>query len=219
MAPKKKKQLKKGKRKVPRSLRVKKQKNLPKTLQQPYRVTYDPIEGEPLPEEVENQKEELHDLLLVNPKEAILLLKPLKEKYSDVPLLYNWLSAAFSANGQEEVAESIAKENYEKNPYYLFAKLNYAEFCLKRGEFDEVSRIMEGKFDLKLLYPERDTFHITEAVGFMSIAGKYFIAKEMIESAQICYQALMEIAPDHPSTNQLMLLLAPSALKALALMK
>jgi tetratricopeptide (TPR) repeat protein len=206
------------KRKLPRSLKKlrSKKKRLPQgTSLSSYNITFEALEIEEYPEEFEKQFEELHDLVHNNPKEAIPRLQELKEKYPEIPMLYNWLSAAFSSDGQPKEAEAIAKENYEKHPEYLFAKLNYAEFFLKCGEAEEVSNILGGKFDLKMLYPDRDTFHITEAVSFLSLTGRYCVATDKIESAQACYKVLMDIAPDHPATAQLMQELAPSALDTL----
>jgi len=175
-----------------------------------YNITFDALERTAFPDEVEAQFEELHNMIYDNPSEAIPRLKALKEKYPKICELYNWLSAALSANEQFEEAESIAKENYQKHPNYLFAKLNYAEFCFQQGKVDEVPIILDQKFDLKMHYPERDTFHITEVVGFFSITGRYYVETGKIGPAKTCFKLLQKIAPDHPATSQLLLKLAPS---------
>jgi hypothetical protein len=43
-------------------------------------------------------------------------------------MFYNYLSVAYSKVGDIEKAEEITKINIQKNPDYLFARLNYAEF-------------------------------------------------------------------------------------------
>ena len=50
-------------------------------------------------------------------------------------------------------------------PDYLFGRLAYARDCLERGDLDKVSEIFEGKFDLKLLYPDRERFHVSEVLN------------------------------------------------------
>ncbi len=72
------------------------------------------------------------------------------------------LSIAYSSIGEDDKAEVIIKKNYEQNPDYLFAKCNYAEICFHRGQIEKIPEIFNNKFDLKLLYPKRKRFHISE---------------------------------------------------------
>ena len=174
-----------------------------------YNITFEPLERADYPDEVEEQYAELHKMARENPPEAIICLKALKEKYPKVPILSNWLFVALSMDNQPEEAYAVAKEGYEKHPDYLFAKLNYAELCMRRGKLDEVPIIFDNKFELTMHYPERDTFHITEVVGFFTITGIYHAATGNIEPAKVCLQLLQDIAPDNPATSQLALTLAP----------
>ncbi|MBF0349586.1 MAG: hypothetical protein HQM11_01055 [SAR324 cluster bacterium] len=207
--PKKRNKPKKNKNHLPRSVMFRKRKSL-QTLQfSNYSITYDALERTRFPEEVEEQFKELHDLVYSDPLEAIPRLKALKAKYPEIRELYNWLFAALSKNEQLEEADAIVKENYQKHPDYLFAKLNYAEFCLRKGNFEEVPIILEQKFDLKMLYPDRDIFHITEVVGFFGVTGLYFLESGQIEAAKTCFNLLQDIAPDSSVTSKLMLKLAP----------
>ncbi|MBN1935009.1 MAG: hypothetical protein JW934_10110 [Anaerolineae bacterium] len=65
-------------------------------------------------------------------------------------------------------------ENYRRNPDYLFARLNYAELFLRRGDYERVAEILEHKFDLKLLYPRRNRFHVSEVSNFIGLVGLYW---------------------------------------------
>ena len=177
----------------------------PDTLQViSYQITFDAMEPvTKIPRAVEKQLTELHALVHDNPKEAIPRLEALKDKYPDTPVLYNYLGMAYSGVGNGEKSEAIARENYQRNPGYLFAKVNYAEICLQKGEYEEIPRIFNHKYDLKLLYPLRDEFHISEVVGFMGIIGTYFAETGEFETADRYYQILEQLAPDHPITTQL----------------
>ena len=169
-----------------------------------YNITFDAMEPvTKIPRAVNKQLVELHHLVHDNPEEAIPRLEALKDKYPNTPILYNYLSMAYSGVGDTEKSDALARENYRRNPGYLFAKVNYAEVCLQKGEYEEIPRIFDHKYDLKLLYPLRDEFHVSEVVGFMGIIGTYFAEIEEFETADRYYQILEELDPDHPITTRL----------------
>ena len=124
-----------------------------------YEITTEPIE-EPrykrLPDEVKEQIERLHFEAQKRPRQAIPELLDLIERYPDIPALYNFLNVAYANSGQMEKAKEAIRENYERNPDYLFARLNYAELYRSQGEYEKIAEIFEHKFDLKLLYPQRE---------------------------------------------------------------
>ncbi len=168
-------------------------------------ISFEPIENEwsrQIPDEVNQQIPELHQLSQVNPKEAIDRLQTLKEKYPNVPILYNYLGMSYSKINPEK-AKEIAYENYKNNPRYLFAKLNYAENCLRDENIDRIPEIFEEKYDLKLLYPNRDTFHYSEAAGFFGVLGFYWAKKGMWEQVNIAYDILQNIDPDNEYATRL----------------
>jgi tetratricopeptide (TPR) repeat protein len=171
-----------------------------------YEVTSEPILDrgyKRLPKKVKEAIERLHDESQRRPREAIPELLELIEKHPDVPILYNYLSVAYSMSGQLEQSETVVRENYRRNPDYLFARLNYAEICLARGDYEKVAEILEHKFDLKLLYPKRKRFHISEVVNFMGLVGMYFLEIGERDIAEKYYDALQQIGPDYPITKRL----------------
>lgn len=172
-----------------------------------YEITYDPIDSDPYPPELEDELSKTHDLIHKSPKKAIPRIKKLIKEYSNLKMLYNWLSAAYSAIGENKKAENTVCENYKNNPDYLFAKLNYAEICLSKGNHKEVPKIFNEKYDLKLLYPEKTVFHVTEVIGFFSVLCKYFIKIYDIESANKYYEVLEKVDPEHPFTEDVGFLL------------
>ncbi len=163
-----------------------------------YTITYDPIENksENLPKPVKDRLQDLYEMLRENPKQVIEELLVLKENHPNVPRLYNFLSTAYEAIGNRTAAREIIIENYQQNPDYLFAKLNYAQICMMDGDAGKIPDIFDGKFDLKLLYPNRNCFHVTEFAGFTGVTCAYFAATGKQETAQLLYKSLLEVAPD-----------------------
>jgi hypothetical protein len=173
-----------------------------------YDITLEPLEhmeaanrrvSEALGGEEEHQK--LHDLLYEDPKAAIPVLERLIAQLDNAPMLYNWLSTAYGATGDEENSDRIARLNYERNPEYLFAKVNFAQMCLRDGDVKRVAEIFDNKFDLKLLYPHRNVFHLTEYVGFSAVMVEYYMRTGNQEAAKILLKTMTGLAPDHPATE------------------
>jgi len=91
------------------------------------------------------------------------------KEYPHLPKLYNFLEGLYIINSQKEKACVLTKEMYEKFPEYLFAKIAYAKLCMAEGRVDEFEKIFRGKYNLKLLYPDRDEFHISEFLAFTDV--------------------------------------------------
>jgi tetratricopeptide (TPR) repeat protein len=171
-----------------------------------YHITTEPLEDIPpnvMPPEVESQADRLYHLINSQPAQAIPELQNWLERYPDVAKLSNFLCAAYQAIGDAANAERIARENYRRHPDYLFAKLNYADFCIRQGKLDEIPIIFNDKYDLSLLFPGREVFHITEFVGFMGVMVSYFLAKGDVDRAEVYHKMLREVAPDDPTTQSL----------------
>jgi len=180
-----------------------------------YEITSEPIQDRRyrrLPGQVKDAIERLHPEAQRDPQRAIPELVDLIKKYPKVPMLYNYLSVAYSQAGQWEKAEEVIRENYQRNPDYLFARLNYAELCRTQGDYEQIAEIFEHKFDLKLLYPNRKRFHISEVANFMGLIGIYFLETGQQEAAEKYYEILKKIAPDYPMTKMLRRKLHPSFL-------
>ena len=200
-----------------RNIKTKPRKKTPKPTKHPnkgelvfleYEITDEPIDktDAPIPKE---EIKHLYFLVFNEPKEAIKKLGELIKKYPDFPVLYNYLANAYQTTGQLVESYKVAKENYLRNPDYLFAKLNYARICVHHGELDKIPEIFDNKFDLKLLYPHRNQFHISEYVGFAHIMALYFWEKGDRNTAHLYYNNLKEIAPDHPSTKEVKKIMNP----------
>jgi len=213
------------KRKRKRNLSKRKQKTpLPVQLQQDqeefqivgYEITTEPIHDrryKRLPGRVKDAIDRLYYEAQKKPRKAIPELLALIKKYPDVPMLYNYLSIAYSQSGQIEKSEKVVRENYRRNPNYLFARINYAELYRRQGNYEKIAEIFEHKFDLKLLYPERKKFHISEAANFMGLIGVYFFETGQRDVAERYLDILDEIAPKYPMTKLLRQKLRPGIIK------
>ena len=206
--------MKKKKRSETPRLRSRKQ---PRSLQLvEYEITSEPIPDsryERLPRHVQDTIERLHGMLEDRPAEAIPELRELIKQYPDLPILYNILCAAYQAADQLEQAEIVILENYRRNPHYLFARINYADLCLQNNDYEKLAEIFDHKFDLKLQYPERTKFHVSEVTHFMGVVGTYFYRIGKLEAAASCLDVLRTIAPDNSRTELLGMLLGPGLIK------
>ena len=183
-----------------------------------YEITSEPIQDrhyKRLPGHVKDSIERLHYEAQSRPHRAIPELLGLIKKYPNVPMLYNYLSVAYSYTNQREKAEEAVRDNYRRNPDYLFARLNYAELYRAKGDYEKIAEIFEHKFDLKLLYPKRKRFHVSEVANFMGLIGIYFLETGEREAAERYYEILKEIAPDYPMTKMLRRKLYPGILRRL----
>jgi len=181
-----------------------------------YEITSEPIYDrryKKLPRHVKDAIERLHHEAQKRPRKVIPELLALLKKYPDIPMLYNYLSIAYSQSGQRKKSEEVVRENYRRNPDYLFARLNYAELYRLKGDYDKIAEIFEHKFDLKLLYPERKKFHISEVANFMGLIGIYFFETGERDMAERYFDILKDIAPEFLMTKMLRRKLHPGIIR------
>ena len=165
-----------------------------------YEISYDPLPkiNEQLPKPVKRQVDSLFHLLESDPGQAIEKLIKLKQAYPKTPILYNYLSSAYSRINDRQAAQALTLENYQENPDYLFAKINYAQLCLYEGDPSKIPEIFDNKFDLKLLYPHRNRFHVSEFAGFTGVMCAYYCLTDNRKTAELLYKSLVEVVPDSP---------------------
>ena len=172
-----------------------------------YDITMDPLPDrhyKKLPDHIKHKIDNLYYMVLKKlDTKTISELEDLISKYPNFPRLYNYLSIAYSRSGNQEKHKEIIEKNYQLNPDYLFARLNYAEYCNQKGDHKKIAEIFDHKFDLKLLYPKRKKFHISEVANFMALIGIYFSKMGERETAETYYNILAEIADDYPMTQKL----------------
>jgi len=142
-----------------------------------YQITSEPVdEGKPadLPAQLIARKEIIFNNLRDTPAEFIDELKELIEQYPQDKALGNYLANAYKLNGDEQTYIAFAKKAYKNDPNYLFNCFQLALIYIDEDNYTGVEAIFSGKFDLKLLYPERDVFHVSEVSSMLTIAAHYY---------------------------------------------
>ncbi len=180
-----------------------------------YSITEEPLPDhsfERLPGDVQTLINTLHDKVLgARPKQEVFdALISLTEQYPDIPHLYNYLYIAYFRMGKRGDASRVVQQTMQRFPDYLFGRLSLAEECLARGEPEKVAEIFGGKFDLKLQYPERALFHVSEVISFQCVVARYHHALGNREQAQQAYDLMRQLNPKHPSTRLVRSVLHPS---------
>ena len=163
-----------------------------------------------MPDKVQLQVKKLYKLIRTKPEQAISPLVELITKYPQVPVLYNYLKASYDATGQSEKSEDLLEQLYRQYPDYLFAKTQYAFRCLRQGALEQIPAIFQNKFDLKVLYPNRNVFHISEFTAFTGLMALYHQSINDSCTAKQHYWRLKKMAPQHKLTAVIQSQIYPS---------
>jgi tetratricopeptide (TPR) repeat protein len=177
-----------------------------------YDITDEPLDNrsiKKLPSQVQARIDDLYELAQHDPRQAIPELERLVTTYPHIPTFANHLSIAYLAAGDQEHATALVREAYRRHPQYLFAKVNYANLCLRQGEIEKVPGIFDHALDLKQLYPHRTRFHVSEFTGFAWVMCRYFCAIGERDTAALYYQMLKQVALRHPMTKHAKRVLYP----------
>jgi hypothetical protein len=141
-------------------------------------------------------------LLYDDPAKAIEPIRQLLDEYPRTQTLTQWLASALALTDQTEAADRLIKLNYRDHPDYLFARLDYIKLLLRRGELSQAEQLLDRKFELKLMYPLRNTFHLSEVMAFNSLMVEFFIRKGELEVAKLYLESLEKLESDHPLTEE-----------------
>lgn len=170
-----------------------------------YRISFDSMPEELKKKLSEQELKRYLELLQVcqqKPKAVYKEVQAFCEKHAEVAEVANLLTFAHIQNHKIFEAETLIKETYHRHPDYLFAKINYADQCIRKKKLDKVAEIFET-FDLQTLCPDREVFHTSEFRGFMIMMAYYRIAKKEKELALPYFQMARQIEPSHPSVLHL----------------
>ncbi len=121
-------------------------------------------------------------------------IQDLIAKYPHIPHFKNYLSGLYEKSGKREKANEITNKIISEHPDYLFGKINLAGKHLAEGNLDKIPDILGKELKLDALYPERDTFHISEVISFYNVVARYYLKKEDIEGIKDCSDYLEEIS-------------------------
>jgi tetratricopeptide (TPR) repeat protein len=155
-----------------------------------------------LPRETRDAMPGLHALVYDDPGAAVRELRAWIER-EPLPMFFNWLGAAYSALGDTRGAEDTVRENYRRNPQYLFARVNYAELILRDGDLDGALEALGGGLDIRALLGGRKRVHISELTAYFYAVGLYHIKAGDRPAAEHIYGILKDAAPDEIATEEL----------------
>ena len=162
-----------------------------------------------LPDEVRNTIDDLYKKAQRAPHEAIPELERRVATYPEVPMFSNHLSIAYMHAGESAKAEALVLESYRRYPQYLFAKINYAYLCLRKGKITKIPSIFDNKMELPLLYPHRKRFDVSEVRSFAGLMCRYYQTIGERDTAVQYYETLKQVAPRDPLTKRAKRILYP----------
>jgi tetratricopeptide (TPR) repeat protein len=173
-------------------------------------IVYGPMpqQGQRLSPEIREALPELNALMREDPRAAVTELRAWIAR-EPLPMFFNWLSGAYSALRDINGVEETVRENYQRNPQYLFARVNYAELCLRDGDLDGAREALGGRLDIRALLGGRKRVHVSELTAYFYAAGLYHIKAGDLAAAENVYGILKNAAPDEPPTEQLRRMLHP----------
>ena len=118
-----------------------------------------------------------------------------------MPQISNFLAAAYNLTDSDKF-DACVEDNYKRNPTYLFARIEYARQCMDKNEPGKIPEIFKAGGDLKVLYPHRNRFHISEFIAFNAVMCRYYHTIGERQAAEVMFESLEKLAPEHPATIQ-----------------
>ncbi len=149
-----------------------------------------------------NRVAELNHQAKQEPEKTIPVLEELILQYPRFPILQNYLVATYTLVGRKEEADALVEQMFLHFPDYLLARVAYARMFLEKGDLQRVAEVLENKFDIKQVYPERDIFHYTEVLQYTAIVAEYLIEKGESDRAQRYVTLMEDIDLEHALTRR-----------------
>jgi tetratricopeptide (TPR) repeat protein len=156
-----------------------------------------------LPDEEKSAIFSLYSLVEKDPNKIIEQAPAYISKYKDVPLTYNYLYCAYRRLNRNREALSLLKETLKKFPDYLFARVEYALYLLRKGEQEEAHAMLGHAETLSQLYPDRKVFHVVEWVAFAYTIGLSHIQKNEFKQAKLYLDLIQRISPESAEISEL----------------
>lgn len=141
----------------------------------------------------------LFELVHSDPAKAKDPLIAFVQKFPDVPMACNLLAFCHIQLKDLVSAEKVIEETFLRFPDYLIAKINYADLLLRKKKWEQVPEAFNQTLDLSELYPERASFHFSEARGFMTAIGHYYHETGKRKHALEAFRIAVQADPTHPS--------------------
>jgi len=176
-----------------------------KTAVRAFEVVRHPVaqSSQPMPVEIAAQYGDLVELAQLASPAAIARLEMLSNRHPGTAVLSNLLAAAYSRRGRMREALVVCEKAYQESPDYLFARIQYAQLCLLANKPEAVPGIFDHHFDLKLLYPHRTQYHVSEFAAYGAVVGEYYLQVGDRSAASNMLNTLIHVAPEHELTSRL----------------
>ncbi|HOV13795.1 MAG TPA: hypothetical protein PK771_05890 [Spirochaetota bacterium] len=176
-------------------------------LSQDFFVSYDVMEDKNwalLPQKIKDEIMTIYkDLESKNPVDLKRLID-LSKIYPNVPSIYNYITVYYFLTGNREQQYETILKTIKKFPDYLFAKISLADYYKYNDMEDKIFDAYGGKLDIYLIKPNKENkYHITEIRGFYHNVAVYYLYKNKLDEALLCYCLFREIDKDHRSTKDL----------------
>ncbi len=141
---------------------------------------------------------ELLQQIQIKPRAVYKEVQEFCATHANVPEVINMLTFAHIQNYRVAEAEKLIESTYLNNPGYLFARVNYADQCIRRKKLGKVAEIFPS-FNLQELYPGKVVYHTSEFRGFLIMMSYYFLAQKNREKALHYFKTAKELEPHHPN--------------------
>lgn len=115
------------------------------------------------------------------------------DKYPNFPALKNYLILAYKKINDQQAVDDLLEEIMEVHPNYIFGRTLMAEEYLKDNEPKKAAALMADFTDLTHLFPNRDTFHISEVQAFHGLSAQYFAYIGDFEQSKIRVDILEKV--------------------------
>lgn len=173
----------------------------------PYHISRAPVDDKKevkLPKKIEQRKKYIFDHLIEQPEELLDELLQLTNDYPQVREFDNYLANCYKLLGNQKAHEDYTLRLFQRHPDYLFGRFQLGLIYVEQERFTELLELFGGKFDLQVLAPERNTFHISEAESFFYIAGHYFAWNDDVTELNHSIGVLNELEPESSMLRGLM---------------
>lgn len=152
-------------------------------------------EEEKFPDELEQLFEEAQEVLEQDNEASLAQLKAFREQFPDVVYLYNNYGFLCFTLGHIEEGKAAFKTAWERFPNYPTSLIRYIESHLHDKKFiKKVPELLQYKFDLNLLFPDKEPFGFYEVATFYGVVGLYLVNIGKLDQAQICYEFCLGLA-------------------------
>ena len=155
------------------------------------------VSFEPMANSVHRRLQEEYLILLEaaqkSPKSALAEVEKFYQAHSDYPEIANLMSFVYLRVEKIKEAEALILASYEKYPAYFFAKINYADQCLRKDRALEIPKIFSGYSFANRMH------HYSEIRGFAVVMGFYHLGLQDKGKAEEFYRLALELDPQHAS--------------------